>query len=82
MAISINKLKIGDTVYFEMTQKQPITNMRGRHLTKRVRFPATVTEVDKEKGAVTVSSFRLHRGSARYSASGTSIAKLFWGDLK
>lgn len=82
MAVSINKLAVGDIVHFEVLQKQSVVNMRGRHLTKRVRFPAKVTEIDKEAGLVTISSFRLRGGSARYYASGTSVAKLFWGDFK
>lgn len=80
MSISLSRLTVGSSVYFEARIKERIVTCKRRPITKLVRYPVTIEEIDHDNGWVKLSSFYDRNiVPKRYSMNGQkSFPKLFW----
>lgn len=78
MSISLSKLSVGMTVYVESRLKTGIISTSSKkHLTKLVRYPARVTEIDNENKAIRLAS--AYNAPKRLVANGANaFHKLFY----
>lgn len=79
MSISLSKLSVGMSVKVEVRLKTSIVNarMKGRHITKLVRYPARITEIDEENKTIRLAS--AYNAPKRMTANGyNAFPKLFY----
>lgn len=80
MSISLSRLTVGSTVYFEARIKERIVTCKRRPITKLVRYPVVIKAINEENGFVELSScYDRSVVPRRYSMNGQkSFPKLFW----